>query len=194
MYGDIIDAFVQSLRRSAVVTQNKIAVCVVASDEMGTVNTTLPAIAIWVEDSDDADIFIGGAIKDKINLKLAVMTNLNNYSWTTDNNMQMNLMSLSKKVRDAIEIAKSNGEFACLADKYDFMPLYRGFKTYQRIGMRKEFKEEVSIAELRYSSTVFNKELMDCVSQTEEVEKVIIADIDDETNKMTTTIPNAHGM
>lgn len=111
MFGDIIDRIIQVLRNSQVVIANKMSVCVISSDETQTVNTPLPAIAVGVEDSNNADVFIGGAIKDRLRIKLCVLVDLTNYSWSADKQFQASLISLGHGVRNAVEKAKTAGDF-----------------------------------------------------------------------------------
>lgn len=172
MFGDIINTLILVLRKSQVVTENKMSVCVEGSDEESTVNTPLPAIAIGVEDSQDADVFIGGAVKDKLKLKLSVIVNLSNYSWTNDNFRQAKLISLAQGVRNAIELARKKGEFAELETKYDFFALYKGFETGVRSATRNEIKVEVSITILKYDITVLDKGLLSAMNPTQTVSEV----------------------
>lgn len=193
MYGDVIDTFVDVLRSSQVAIKNKMAVCVVASDESETVNTTLPAIAVGIEDSENANVFIGGAIADKMNIKLSVMVNLNNSSWTADNKIQSYTITLASKVRNAIELARNDNKFAILQQKYDFCPLYKGFKTFTRVAMRDDFQEEVLVIQLLYVSTVFDKELHTKVNPSAVAKEVDLTGFSGTNQDNVTIIPNNHG-
>lgn len=174
MFGDIIDTLVAVLRESDVVVSEKMAVCTISTDETQTVNTTLPAIAVGIEDSMGADVFIGGAVKDRLRIKLCVMTNLTNYSWSADGGLQAKIISYGHRVRNVIERAKCAGKFDELQRKYNLWPLYKGFKTYQRIAMKNEFQAEVSIAEVVYETTVLDSGLHAEQHPTAQVEKGII--------------------
>ena len=163
MFGDIIDRIIQVLRNSQVVIANKISVCVISSDETQTVNTPLPAIAVGVEDS--------------------------NYSWSADKQFQASLISLGHGVRNAVEKAKTAGDFLGLQQKYNLWPLYQGFKTYQRISTKDTFNTEVMVCEVMYESTVFDLELARESRPTEEVEKVKIKGFTGTDQDLTTELP-----
>lgn len=189
MFGDIIDTFIQVLRKAEVVVAKKMSVCVISSDETQTVNTPLPAVSVGVEDSNNADVFIGGAIKDRLRIKLCVLVNLSNYSWTKDNQFQADLISLGHGVRNAIEKAKTAGEFLALQQKYNLWPLYQGFRTYQRISTKDTFNTEVMVCEVQYESTVFDLELARESRPTEAVEKVEITGASGTDQDLTTELP-----
>lgn len=174
MFGDIVDTLVAVLRESDIVTSEKMAVCVIAKDETQTVNTTLPAIAIGFEDSMGADVFIGGAVKDRLRIKICVMTNLTNYSWSGDKGLQAKILSYGHRVRNAVEMAKGAGKFDELKAKYNLWPLYKGFKSYQRIAITKDFQTEVSVAEIVYETTVFDLGLYAEQHPTAQVDKGVI--------------------
>lgn len=66
MLGDIIDAFVKSLRKAPVVTKEKIAVRAVTDDGRGIINTVLPCVAVSVNNSTRADVHIGGLMSRRL--------------------------------------------------------------------------------------------------------------------------------
>lgn len=189
MFGDIIDTFIQVLRNSEVVTTEKMSVCVISSDEAQTVNTPPPAIAIGIEDSLNADVFIGGAVKDRLRIKLCVMVNISNYSWTKDRDFQANLISLGRRTRNAIERAKSKGEFVELQRKYNLWPIYKGFKTYQRISTREALNADVMVNEIIYESTVLDMDLLRENNPTEEIKKLKIKGFSGTKQDQTTELP-----
>lgn len=189
MFGDIIDRIIQVLRNSQVVIANKMSVCVISSDETQTVNTPLPAIAVGVEDSNNADVFIGGAIKDRLRIKLCVLVDLTNYSWSADKQFQASLISLGHGVRNAVEKAKTAGDFLELQQKYNLWPIYQGFKTYQRISTKDTFNTEVMVCEVMYESTVFDLDLARESRPTEDVEKVKIKGFTGTDQDLTTELP-----
>lgn len=189
MFGDIVDTLVAVLRESDIVASEKMAVCVISKDETQTVNTTLPAIAIGFEDSMGADVFIGGAVKDRLRIKICVMTNLTNYSWSGDKGLQAKILSYGHRVRNAIETAKGAGKFEELQKKYNLWPLYKGFKSYQRIAMAKDFQMEVSVAEVVYETTVLDLGLYTGEHPTAQVEKGVIQGYSGTEQDQTTKIP-----
>lgn len=189
MFGDIVDTLVAVLRESDIVASEKMAVCVISKDETQTVNTTLPAIAIGFEDSMGADVFIGGAVKDRLRIKICVMTNLTNYSWSGDKGLQAKILSYGHRVRNVIETAKGDGKFDELQKKYNLWPLYKGFKSYQRIAMAKDFQMEVSVAEVVYETTVFDIGLYADQHPTAQVEKGVIQGYSGTEQDQTTKLP-----
>ena len=77
MLGDIIDAFVKSLRKAPVVTKEKIAVRAVTDDGRGIINTVLPCVAVRVNNSARADENKEGKIMVKVAKSNSIIANYN---------------------------------------------------------------------------------------------------------------------
>lgn len=190
MYGEIIDAIITGLRKSPIVKARNMAVVLTSDDEEGTVNTVLPAIAVTVMNSDNAQVYIGGVIEDRLQIQLSVIVALTNYAWSKDSSNQADMISLGREVRNAFEQLKNSDTFQQLRQVCNFNPQYRGFKTYKRIAMRKEFKTEVLIAELQYvTSIIDNGALYDNYGQ-ETLNTIHIQDVTDDTADRETTLPH----
>ena len=190
MYGEIIDAIITGLRKSPVVKARNMAVVLTSDDEEGTVNTVLPAIAVTVMNSDNAQVYIGGVIEDRLQIQLSVIVALTNYAWSKDSSNQADMISLGREVRNAFEQLKNSDTFQQLRQVCNFNPQYRGFKTYKRIAMRKEFKTEVLIAELQYTTSIIDSgALYDNYGQ-EILNTVHIQDVTDDTADRETTLPH----
>ena len=97
--------------------------------------------------------------------------------------------ALGHGVRNAVEKAKTAGDFLGLQQKYNLWPLYQGFKTYQRISTKDTFNTEVMVCEVMYESTVFDLELARESRPTEEVEKVKIKGFTGTDQDLTTELP-----
>lgn len=190
MYGEVIDAVIGELRKSRRLASAKLSMVAISTDETQTVNTPLPAVAVGFEESMGADVFIGGAIRDRLNLRLCVMVDLTNFSWSPDSNEQARLLSLGHLVRREFEQAKTSRSFDDLYRRYDFFPLYRGFKTYQRIAMRNDFRKEVSIFELVYQTTMIDKQAAADCRRMQTVENVDITGFTGGEDDLTTHLPH----
>lgn len=190
MYGEIIDTIITGLRSTQVAKSKKIPVVMTSDDEEGTVNTTLPAIAVTVMNSDNAQVYIGGLIEDRIEIQLAVLMDLTNYSWSKDKSVQSNIITLGSEIRNAFEHLKNSDNFVKMRELYNFNPMYRGFKTYKRVAMRENFKKEVTVFELKYTTSVVDKGSKFNYFGEEPVSKVEIKDGSDARGKRVTTIPH----
>lgn len=157
MYGEIINAIVAGLRSTPTVVKNKVAVVLTGDDEEQTVNTALPAIAITVLNSDNAQVYIGGLIEDRVDVQLAVILDLTNQSWSRDNYTQANGLTIASSIRNDFERLKLTTEFKKLRDKYNFNPLYHGFQTFKRIAIREQEQKSVVVFELKYQSSVVDR-------------------------------------
>lgn len=157
MYGEIINAIVAGLRSTPTVVKNKVAVVLTGDDEEQTVNTALPAIAITVLNSDNAQVYIGGLIEDRVDVQLAVILDLTNQSWSRDNSTQANGLTIASSIRNDFERLKLTTEFKKLRDKYNFNPLYHGFQTFKRIAIREQEQKSVVVFELKYQSSVVDR-------------------------------------
>lgn len=188
-----MDILIKTLRGDKALKSAKVSVLAVSVDETQTVNTPLPAVAIAFDESMDAEVFIGGMIKDKLSIRLCVMVDLTNFSWSQDGSEQSRMMSLAHSVRNAVEKAKGTKVFDELYKKYDFFPIYQGFKTYQRIGMRKEFQKEISVVEIVYQTTMLDKSLYAETNPTCTVEQVDITGYSGSDSDLTTSIKVKNG-
>lgn len=157
MYGEIINAIVTGLRSTPTAVKNKVAVLLTGDDEEQTVNTTLPAIAITVLNSDNAQVYIGGLIEDRVDIQLAVILDLTNQSWSRDNSTQANGLTIASSIRNDFERLKLTDEFKQLRDKYNFNPIYHGFQTFKRIAIREQEQKSVVVFELKYQSSVVDR-------------------------------------
>lgn len=175
MFGEVMDIIVKTIRGAKELKPAKLSVIAITTDETQTVNTPLPAVAVAFEESMNADVFIGGMIRDRFNIRICVMADLTNFSWSADGGEQAKLLSLAHSVRNVIEKAKATKAYSELYAKYDFYPLYKGFRTYQRIAMRNDFKKEISVIELVYQTTMLDKCLKADMNPTCTVEQVDIA-------------------
>lgn len=106
MLGDIIDAFVKSLRKAPVVTKEKIAVRAVTDDGRGIINTVLPCVAVSVNNSTRADVHIGGLIMDKVAISFSIIANFNDQTAASFNEQQRKTLNLAMQVRSYIEKAE----------------------------------------------------------------------------------------
>lgn len=190
MYGDIINAIVAGLRSTPTVVKNKVAVLLTGDDEEQTVNTTLPAIAITVMNSDHAQVYIGGLIEDRVDIQLAVIVDLTNQSWSRDNSTQASVLTIASEVRNAFEHLKLTDAFKELRDKYNFNPLYHGFRTFKRIAIREKEQKSVVVFELKYQSSVVDKgAYIGRPYGTADVEQIDIHDITDGYENRVTHLP-----
>lgn len=189
MYGEIIETVISGLRTTPIVKAKNIAVVLTSDDEEGTVNTTLPAIAVTIMNSDDAQVYIGGVIEDRIQIQLAVIVDLANYSWSKDGSFQADMISLGREVRNAFEQLKNSSAFRQLRDVCNFNPQYRGFKTYKRIALRKQLKSEVMVVELQYITSVIDGAAFYKNYGQRNVETVKIKDVSDCDTDRETIIP-----
>lgn len=188
-----MDILIKTLRGDKTLKSAKVSVLAVSVDETQTVNTPLPAVAIAFDESMDAEVFIGGMVKDKLSIRLCVMVDLTNFSWSQDGSEQSRMMSLAHSVRNAVEKAKGTKVFDELYKKYDFFPIYQGFKTYQRIGMRNEFQKEISVVEIVYQTTMLDKSLYAETNPTCTVEQVDITGYSGSDSDLTTSIKVKNG-
>lgn len=193
MYGEVIDTVVKVIRGSRELRPLNISVVAISTDETQVVNTPLPCVAVALEESMNADVFIGGLIKDKLNLRLCVMVDLTNFSMTPDGNEQAKLLSLARRVRSAIEKAKQGPLFNKLYCEFGFFPIYQGFKTYQRVGVQKELRKEISVIEIVYQTTMLDKALHAEKNPTCTVEQVDVTGYSGGDSDLTTSIKIKNG-
>ena len=192
MYGEIINAIVTGLRSTPTAVKNKVAVLLTGDDEEQTVNTTLPAIAITVLNSDNAQVYIGGLIEDRVDIQLAVILDLTNQSWSRDNSTQANGLTIASSIRNDFERLKLTDEFKQLRDKYNFNPIYHGFQTFKRIAIREQEQKSVVVFELKYQSSVVDRgAYIGDACGSANVDAIDIIDATDKYKKRQTHLPYA---
>lgn len=189
MLGDIIDAFIKSLRKAPVVVNDKVAVRVVTDDGRGIINTTLPCVAVSVNNSPNANVHIGGLIMDKVEISFSIIANFNDQTAASFNEQQKKTLNLAMKIRSYIEQNKQGSDFTELIQKYNFYPMYRGFRTYTTQAFDKEIGTSVSVVELQYETRVVDRALYADMHQTEDLEQVTITDTTDSRDDRETIIP-----
>lgn len=188
MWGDILNSFVTAIRSASFVKEYDLNVCVVRNDGRDVVNTTLPCVAISMQDNPSPRVFIGGLIEDIIDVQLSIIVDDNNMSLSPDNGFQVKMLNLPHKIRNFIEENKQSQYFQELIDKYEFFPLYDGFRTYQTTAAMKDMEKAVFVCEIRYKCRVVDHELYETLNPTAQLNEVIITDSTDNRTDRTTTI------
>lgn len=174
MLGDIIDAFVKSLRKAPVVMKGKVAVRAVTDDGKGIINTVLPCVAVSVDNSPRADVHIGGLVMDKVAISFSIIANFNDQTAASFNEQQRKTLNLAMQVRSHIEKSKQGEDFAELTRKYNFYPVYRGFRTYTTQAFDREIGTSVSVVELQYETRIVDYATYDELHHSEELQEVTV--------------------
>ena len=191
MFGSIVKGFADCLR--AAESTRKYNVSIVAdanSASDGIVNTTLPAVAVHIANSETANVYIGGMIEDRCSVVLSVMIDFDNPTLSKDNNFQVNMMNLAYELRNHIELSKRGAYFQDLNLGYSFFPLYKGFRTYITQAETKEAAKSITVYELRYECRLVANPLYAAANKTAELERIEYIDETDNTGvRKTVYIP-----
>ena len=188
MWGDILNAFVETIRSAPFIKDYDLNVCIVRNDGRDVVNTTIPCVAISMQDNPDPRVFIGGLIEDIIDVQLSIIVDYDNMSLSKDNGFQVKMLNLPHKIRNYIEQNKQGQYFQDLIDKYEFFPLYDGFRTYQTVASMKSMEKSVFVYEIRYKCRVVDKELHNDMNPVQQLEEILLTDSTDGRVDRTTSI------
>lgn len=188
MLGDIINAFVESLRKAPFTKESRLAVRAVPDDGRSIINTTLPCVAVSVMDSVHADVHIGGLIMDKVEVVFSVISNFNDQTAASFNEQQRKTLNLPMQIRNYIEKTKGGADFSELIAKYNFYPLYKGFRTYRTEAFHKDIATSVFVSELRYEVRIVDRTLHEELNPSATLEEATISDITDNRTDRTTKI------
>lgn len=175
MIGSVTKAFITALRESNLIEKENVSVVIANDDGEGTVNTALPAIAIFVRGNDrDVGEFIGGLIQNEYIVQLAVITPFDNQAASADDDTQYDSMDLPYKVMTYIaqcargSVKTEDGKwvpvdyFKKLGADYDFNINYRGLETEQTRAMEREMGDiDVFVTRLIYVCNFVSKELVE---------------------------------
>ena len=188
MWGDILNAFVETIRSAPFIKEYDLNVCIVRNDGRDVVNTTLPCVAVSMQDNPSPRVFIGGLIEDIIDVQLSIIVEYNNMSLSADNGFQVKMLNMPHKIRNFIEENKQSKYFQNLVDKHEFFPLYDGFRTYQTTASMKNMEKAVFVCEIRYKCRVADKHLNEITNPTQNLQEITITDSTDRRTDRTTTI------
>lgn len=190
MIGTLIDTVVKALRSAPVVIENNVSVAILETEGRDLVNTALPAVVVHIENSENADVSIGGLICDHVKLHLSVIASLDNPSLSPDNNIQINALNLSTRIRNYIEAAKRSKLFSELVEKANFNALYKGFNAYQSEAFRRDAEINVMVYDLSWQCTLLNLDQLNdpCINSTAEVKEISLKDKTDNTGVRNTVL------
>ena len=187
MFGDILSAFVNAIRKAPFTKEYDLNVCLVRNDGRDIVNTTLPCVAVSMQDNPNPRIFIGGLIEDIVDIQLSVIANYDNMGLSPDNNHQIKMLNLPHKVRNYIEEIKQSKYFKSLIHDFEFFPLYDGFRTYQSVASMNAMEKIVFVCEIKYKCRIVDKRLHDKLNPSYTLNSVRVIDStdnrDDRTSK-----------
>lgn len=179
MLGEVVKAYVELLRSSPVICDNKISVCLANDDNEGMINVALPALAVGILDSPEATRYIGGNIQDNIIITFSVITKMNNPSLTPDGGRQYNAISLAYEVRNFLESnVDTSPLFEDLRKMFDFYATYKEMKSWKSKAFHKELATTVDVLTVVYYGTLFDKRQVLCRPTAEVSEaEVILKDV-----------------
>ena len=151
MIGLLTKKLIDFFRQTDIVTENHIPVLTSnVSDGRTVVNTTLPAIVITVDSAPNNMVYIGGLIRDDINIDVVVMDRLVNYTLSGETDIYEWRRNLAYKLRTELFTERASQFFKDILQGNNFLPMYRGMNNFIKIGYKEDTEEDIECWRMKF--------------------------------------------
>lgn len=162
MIGLLTKKLIDFFRQTDIVTENHIPVLTSnVSDGRTVVNTTLPAIVITVDSAPNNMVYIGGLIRDNINIDVVVMDRLVNYTLSGETDIYEWRRNLAYKLRTELFTERASEFFKDILQGNNFLPMYRGMNNFIKIGYKEDTEEDIECWRMKFECVMVDNSTID---------------------------------
>lgn len=162
MIGLLTKKLIDFFRQTDIVIENHIPVLTSnVSDGRTVVNTTLPAIVVTVDSAPNNMVYIGGLIRDNINIDIVVMDRLVNYTLSGETDIYEWRRNLAYKLRTELFTERASQFFKDILQGNNFLPMYRGMNNFIKIGYKEDTEEDIECWRMKFECVMVDSSTID---------------------------------
>jgi hypothetical protein len=162
MIGLLTKKLIDFFRQTDIVIENHIPVLTSnVSDGRTVVNTTLPAIVVTVDSAPNNMVYIGGLIRDNINIDIVVMDRLVNYTLSGETDIYQWRRNLAYKLRTELFTERASEFFKDILQGNNFLPMYRGMNNFIKQGYKEDMEEDIECWRMKFECVMVDNSTID---------------------------------
>lgn len=162
MIGLLTKKLIYFFRQTDIVIENHIPVLTSnVSDGRTVVNTTLPAIVVTVDSAPNNMVYIGGLIRDNINIDIVVMDRLVNYTLSGETDIYQWRRNLAYKLRTELFTERASEFFKDILQGNNFLPMYRGMNNFIKQGYKEDTEEDIECWRMKFECVMVDNSTID---------------------------------
>lgn len=162
MIGLLTKKIIDFFRQTDIVIENHIPVLTSnVSDGRTVVNTTLPAIVVTVDSAPNNMVYIGGLIRDNINIDIVVMDRLVNYTLSGETDIYQWRRNLAYKLRTELFTERASEFFKDILQGNNFLPMYRGMNNFIKQGYKEDTEEDIECWRMKFECVMVDNSTID---------------------------------
>lgn len=162
MIGLLTKKLIDFFRQTDIVIENHIPVLTSnVSDGRTVVNTTLPAIVVTVDSAPNNMVYIGGLIRDNINIDIVVMDRLVNYTLSGETDIYQWRRNLAYKLRTELFTERASQFFKDILQGNNFLPMYRGMNNFIKQGYKEDTEEDIECWRMKFECVMVDSSTID---------------------------------
>lgn len=162
MIGLLTKKLIDFFRQTDIVIENHIPVLTSnVSDGRTVVNTTLPAIVVTVDSAPNNMVYIGGLIRDNINIDIVVMDRLVNYTLSGETDIYQWRRNLAYKLRTELFTERASEFFKDILQGNNFLPMYRGMNNFIKQGYKEDTEEDIECWRMKFECVMVDNSIID---------------------------------
>lgn len=162
MIGLLTKKLIDFFRQTDIVIENHIPVLTSnVSDGRTVVNTTLPAIVVTVDSAPNNMVYIGGLIRDNINIDIVVMDRLVNYTLSGETDIYQWRRNLAYKLRTELFTERASEFFKDILQGNNFLPMYRGMNNFIKQGYKEDTEEDIECWRMKLECVMVDNSTID---------------------------------
>ena len=162
MIGLLTKKLIDFFRQTDIVIEHHIPVLTSnVSDGRTVVNTTLPAIVVTVDSAPNNMVYIGGLIRDNINIDIVVMDRLVNYTLSGETDIYQWRRNLAYKLRTELFTERASEFFKDILQGNNFLPMYRGMNNFIKQGYKEDTEEDIECWRMKFECVMVDNSTID---------------------------------
>lgn len=162
MIGLLTKKLIDFFRQTDIVLEHHIPVLTSnVSDGRTVVNTTLPAIVVTVDSAPNNMVYIGGLIRDNINIDIVVMDRLVNYTLSGETDIYQWRRNLAYKLRTELFTERASEFFKDILQGNNFLPMYRGMNNFIKQGYKEDTEEDIECWRMKFECVMVDNSTID---------------------------------
>lgn len=162
MIGLLTKKLIDFFRQTDIVIENHIPVLTSnVSDGRTVVNTTLPVIVVTVDSAPNNMVYIGGLIRDNINIDIVVMDRLVNYTLSGETDIYEWRRNLAYKLRTELFTERASEFFKDILQGNNFLPMYRGMNNFIKQGYKEDTEEDIECWRVKFECVMMDNSTID---------------------------------
>ena len=162
MIGLLTKKLIDFFRQTDIVIENHIPVLTSnVSDGRTVVNTTLPAIVVTVDSAPNNMVYIGGLIRDNINIDIVLMDRLVNYTLSGETDIYQWRRNLAYKLRTELFTERASEFFKDILQGNNFLPMYRGMNNFIKQGYKEDTEEDIECWRIKFECVMVDNSTID---------------------------------